>query len=275
MAKNENTMIAISKIHDLPGVNYERQNDKAYSGLVSSIITQGIQEPLIVRQREDGEYQLVSGYRRRRAGELAKLSELPAVVYDMSEKEALEYYKASRDKADIPIPGKKVENEKPKEKRKKTEKTQKPKEEELAAPAGTSISKVLESRLAKPDEKALEELPKPVEHETYFVIRNPLMRLQSRKLLPKRRQYIPSRSCPMYIIRWPSRKTTASMLLRTVSLSSMKTKLRHSMPWRRKRLLDRRTQPQPMSRRTTGRMPMRQRLSLRGTGFADTSPMCP
>ena len=173
MAKNESTMIAISKIHDLPGVNYERQNDKAYSGLVSSIITQGIQEPLIVRQREDGEYQLVSGYRRRRAGELAKLSELPAVVYDMSEKEALEYYKASRDKADIPIPGKKVENEKPKEKRKKTEKAQKPKEEELAAPAGTSISKVLESRLAKPDEKALEELPKPVEHETYFVMLHP------------------------------------------------------------------------------------------------------
>lgn len=173
MAKNESTMIAISKIHDLPGVNYERQNDKAYSGLVSSIITQGIQEPLIVRQREDGEYQLVSGYRRRRAGELAKLSELPAVVYDMSEKEALDYYKASRDKAHIPIPGKKVENEKPKEKRKKTEKAQKPKQEELAAPAGTSISKVLESRLAKPDEKALEELPKPVEHETYFVMLHP------------------------------------------------------------------------------------------------------
>ena len=46
---------------------------------------------MILRQREDGEYQLVSGFRRRKAAELAKLKELPALVYDMTEKEAMAY----------------------------------------------------------------------------------------------------------------------------------------------------------------------------------------
>lgn len=192
MTNNAPIKVAISKIHELPGISVEKQSDKAYSGLVSSIVTQGIQEPLILRQREDGEYQLVSGYRRLRAGELAKLKEVPALVYDMSEKVAVEYYKESRTKPDLPVPGKLIEQTKPEEKKEaaaksekkatapKVEKAEKkktePEKEEPAAvsgPAGTAISQVLESRLTQPDAKSMKELPLPKDKETFFVMLHP------------------------------------------------------------------------------------------------------
>ena len=119
---NEKTVpqkIPLDKIHDLPGIPAVSQADKSYGGLVASILLDGVKEPVILRQREDGEYQLVSGYRRRKAAELSKLKELPALVYDMSEAEALEYHKLANLNPAAPIPGKLVEkdetakNEKP------------------------------------------------------------------------------------------------------------------------------------------------------------------
>ena len=111
---NEKTVpqkIPLDKIHDLPGIPTVTQADKSYGGLVASILLDGVKEPVILRQREDGEYQLVSGYRRRKATELAKLKELPALVYDMSEIEALEYHKIANINPDAPIPGKLVEKD--------------------------------------------------------------------------------------------------------------------------------------------------------------------
>ena len=64
--------IPIEKIHDLPGIPIVKLPDKSYGGLVTSMLLDGIKEPVILRQREDGEYQLVSGFRRRKAAELAK-----------------------------------------------------------------------------------------------------------------------------------------------------------------------------------------------------------
>lgn len=98
--------IPLAKIHDLPGVPVVKQPDKSYGGLVSSIQASGVKEPVILRQREDGEYQLLHGSRRRRASELAKKKEIPALVYEMTEKEAVEYAKKRLNKPDLPIPGK-------------------------------------------------------------------------------------------------------------------------------------------------------------------------
>ena len=52
-------MIPLSKIHDLPGMFIQKQPDKNYGGLVSSIQASGVKEPVILRLREDGEYQLI------------------------------------------------------------------------------------------------------------------------------------------------------------------------------------------------------------------------
>ena len=138
--------IPLDKIHDLPGIPAVSQADKSYGGLVASILLDGVKEPVILRQREDGEYQLVSGYRRRKAAELSKLKELPALVYDMSEAEALEYHKLANLNPAAPIPGKPVEKDEP---AKDEKPTPAPADKKPAEPEKKDEAK-------KPDEKEVE-----------------------------------------------------------------------------------------------------------------------
>ena len=101
--------IPLAKIHDLPGIPLVRQPDKSYGGLVTSIQSGGVKDPVVLRLREDGEYQLVTGYRRKRACELMKKQEIPALVYEMSLQEAIRYHGLANGKPAPPIPGKLVE----------------------------------------------------------------------------------------------------------------------------------------------------------------------
>ena len=101
-------IIPLAKIHDLPGAVVSRQPDKSYGGLVTSIQAGGVKEPVVLRLREDGEYELVTGYRRRRACELAKVKGIPALVYEMSMPSALNYHRQVKNQPGIPIPGKPV-----------------------------------------------------------------------------------------------------------------------------------------------------------------------
>ena len=96
--------IPLAKIHDLPGSVFAPPSQKSLEALTSSIVLKGVQEPVILRQREDGEFQIVSGNRRRKASELAKQTEIPAFVYDMTEKEAKDF--RFRNKGDGAPPGK-------------------------------------------------------------------------------------------------------------------------------------------------------------------------
>ena len=190
MAKESNSIqsIPIEKIHPLPGTEQEQQPDKAYGSLVSSILINGVKEPVILRPMENGDYQLVSGYRRKRAAELAKLKELPAQVYDMTEKEALDYRARAAKDPKAPLPGQPVTEAGEKPEEAKTEdksetekapekKTKKPaakskaaaaKEEAPSGPAatgptGTAITRILESRLNPPTAKSKKDFPVPGE----------------------------------------------------------------------------------------------------------------
>lgn len=96
--------IPLSKIHDLPGSVFAPPSEKSLEALTSSIVLKGVQEPVVLRQREDGEFQIVSGNRRRKASELAKKTEIPAFVYDMTEKEARDF--RLKDNAQGKPPGK-------------------------------------------------------------------------------------------------------------------------------------------------------------------------
>ena len=91
MPERKPVNIPLSKIHDLPGSVFAPPSPKSLEALTSSIVLKGIQEPVILRQREDGEFQIVSGNRRRKASEFAKKTEIPAFVYDMTEKEAKDF----------------------------------------------------------------------------------------------------------------------------------------------------------------------------------------
>ncbi len=163
---NEKTIpqqIPIEKIHDLPDIPIVKLADKSYGGLVTSMLLDGIKEPVIVRQREDGEYQLVTGYRRRKAAELAKLKELPALVYDMTEKEAQEYHKIANASPDAPIPGKLVEKEAKTPASEKTPSKSKAAPEKKEAAASKKETETSTSA-ARPEEKKAEskvEVKKP------------------------------------------------------------------------------------------------------------------
>ena len=210
MAKEQSRNIPIEKIHDLPGLEDNKQPDKAYGSLVSSILINGVKEPVILRSMENDEYQLVTGYRRKRAVELAKLQEIPALIYDMTEKEALEYRAKAGKDPKTPIPGKFVEDaaeekakadsptkaedksgknaeepaapaagkeKKPAAKESKP-KAAKPREEAPSGPAavgptGTVITKILDSRLNPPTAKDKKSLPVPGEGEAFSVILHP------------------------------------------------------------------------------------------------------
>lgn len=177
------TLIPIENIQELPGMTEEKRPDKDYGSLVSSILINGVKEPVILRPMENGQYQLVAGYRRRRAAELAKLKELPALVYDMTEKEALEYRAKASKGPNTPIPGKPMGEKDSKAeaapaKEKKTKKTAPAKEEAptgtaAVGPTGTTITKILDSRLNPPTAKDKKSLPVPGEGEAFSVILHP------------------------------------------------------------------------------------------------------
>ena len=134
--------IPLAKIHDLPGSVFAPPSQKSLEALTSSIVLKGVQEPVILRQREDGEFQIVSGNRRRKASEFAKKTEIPAFVYDMTEKEAKDF--RFRNKGEGTPPGKLLPESEIGKKREAPEK----------APDKSADGKKLDAPLKSPEKPA-------------------------------------------------------------------------------------------------------------------------
>ena len=65
-------------------------NEEALAELADSIALHGVIQPLLVRPISDGGYQLIAGERRWRASRLAGLTEVPVVIREMTDSEAME-----------------------------------------------------------------------------------------------------------------------------------------------------------------------------------------
>ena len=63
------------------------ENDEMYE-LAKSIKDNGVLVPAIVRLKDDGRYEMISGHRRKFASELAELKTLPCIVKDFDDNEA-------------------------------------------------------------------------------------------------------------------------------------------------------------------------------------------
>ena len=63
--------------------------DETLEELITSITENGVTTPLIVRTLKDGNYEIVSGHRRKRACELLEITKLPCIVRDISRDEAI------------------------------------------------------------------------------------------------------------------------------------------------------------------------------------------
>ena len=81
--------IPIAKLHPFEGHPYKVLNNEEMEALAESIHTEGILSPLIVRPLEGTEeYEVISGHRRLHAAQRAGLSEVPALIYEISREEA-------------------------------------------------------------------------------------------------------------------------------------------------------------------------------------------
>ena len=63
---------------------------EALAELATSILENGLLQPILVREREEGRYQIIAGERRFRASKLAGLSEISAIILDKSDRDVAE-----------------------------------------------------------------------------------------------------------------------------------------------------------------------------------------
>ena len=81
--------ISIEKLHPFEGHPYKILDNEEMETLSESVHNEGILSPLIVRPLEGtDEYEVISGHRRLHAAQRAGLSEVPALVYEISREEA-------------------------------------------------------------------------------------------------------------------------------------------------------------------------------------------
>ena len=80
--------IDISKISDFPNHPFKVNDDDKMEEMVKSIKQEGVILPVIVRPKENGTYEMISGHRRKRACELAGVKQIRSIVKDLSDDEA-------------------------------------------------------------------------------------------------------------------------------------------------------------------------------------------
>lgn len=81
--------IPLDQIDDFPSHPFKVMDDEEMLKLVESIREYGVITPAIVRKKEDGKYEMISGHRRKRACALAGIETLRAEVVEMSRDEAI------------------------------------------------------------------------------------------------------------------------------------------------------------------------------------------
>lgn len=81
-------IIEINKISNFPNHPFHVKDDDEMQDLSDNIKEYGLIFPLLVRPKEDGTYELISGHRRKRACELAGIRQVKAIVREMTDEEA-------------------------------------------------------------------------------------------------------------------------------------------------------------------------------------------
>jgi ParB family chromosome partitioning protein len=83
-------MVPVEALHPNPDQPRRDFDAAALEELAASIREKGVIQPLIVRPRPAGGYEIVAGERRWRASQLAQRHEVPVLVRDLSDTEVLE-----------------------------------------------------------------------------------------------------------------------------------------------------------------------------------------
>ena len=83
------TNIPVEKLRPFPNHPFQVRDDDSMKETVESIKTYGVLQPAIVRPAKDGDYEILSGHRRKRASELAGRKTIPAIVRELDDDAAI------------------------------------------------------------------------------------------------------------------------------------------------------------------------------------------
>ncbi len=87
--KEEIVYLNLSDLHPFKDHPFGVRDDAEMQGLVESVRSGGVNQPALVRPREDGGYEIIAGHRRQRASELAGFANMPCIVRNMTDDEAI------------------------------------------------------------------------------------------------------------------------------------------------------------------------------------------
>lgn len=87
--KEEVVYLDLSELHAFKDHPFEVRDDAEMQALVESVKTGGVNQPALVRPREGGGYEIVAGHRRQKASELAGYRNMPCIVREMTDDEAI------------------------------------------------------------------------------------------------------------------------------------------------------------------------------------------
>ena len=81
--------LPIDKLRPFENHPFRVKDDAEMDQLVFSVLTQGLLTPIVVRETETAEYEVISGHRRLRACQKAGIETVPALIYSMDRDAAI------------------------------------------------------------------------------------------------------------------------------------------------------------------------------------------
>ena len=81
--------LPIAKLHPFENHPFQVKDDDEMDQLVFSVLTQGLLTPIVVRETDTVEYEVISGHRRLRACQKAGIETVPALIYSMDRDAAI------------------------------------------------------------------------------------------------------------------------------------------------------------------------------------------
>lgn len=82
-------VVPLSAVKDFPNHPFQVKDDESMQELIHSIEVNGVLNPVIARKTEQGDYELISGHRRKHACEVLGIERIPIIVREISRDEAV------------------------------------------------------------------------------------------------------------------------------------------------------------------------------------------
>ena len=81
--------IPLKEISDFPNHPFKVKMDESMADMAESVKQYGVLVPALVREKPEGGYEMIVGHRRKMASELAEKKEIPCIVRNLTDDEAI------------------------------------------------------------------------------------------------------------------------------------------------------------------------------------------